>query len=344
MTRKPRHWASMETLEVRRAVQLGLADLQPGSVVLVGCSGGPDSIALAAAAAFVGQSLDLSVGAVIVDHQLQAGSGAVAAAAQAACLAFGLDPVVIARVEVGTDGGPEAAARTARYAALTAVAANCHAAAILLGHTREDQAETVLLRLARGSGTRSIAAMRPVAGLLRRPLLSLPREVVRASALDVCAPMNLDPWQDPHNSDSRFARVRLRAALESLQEALGPGLVSGLARSAELAADDAAALDEWAQAAFHRHAEFIEDHLEVDAAEFAQLPVAIRTRVIRRMCSDLGSIPEDVTRSHVLAVDALVSAWHGQGAVSLPGRVRASREYGRLVLITVLDAGDPVAT
>ncbi|MDO8733122.1 MAG: tRNA lysidine(34) synthetase TilS [Actinomycetota bacterium] len=344
MTQEPRHWASTATLEVRKAVQTSLADLQPGSVVLVGCSGGPDSLALAAAAAFVGRTLDLTVGAVIVDHQLQNGSHAVSAMAQAACLAFGLNPVLIVPVDVGTQGGPEAAARTARYEALTAVADRLEATAVLLGHTREDQAETVLLRLARGSGTRSISAMQAVAGLLRRPLLTLPREVVRASALDVCEPLDLEPWQDPHNRDPRFSRVRLRAALDELHGALGAGLIPGLARSAELAADDADALDEWAGTAFDQLVDFGQDQLAVEVAEFVRLPVAIRTRIIRRMCTDLGSSPETVTRAHVLSVDALVHSWHGQGAVSLPGRISASREYGRLVLTTVLDAGDPVAT
>ncbi len=344
MSKESRHWASPSTLEVRAAVHASLLDLQPGSVVLVACSGGPDSLALAAAAAFVGRGRELTVGAVVVDHQLQEGSHAVAVAAQDACVALGLDPVVIARGEVGADGGPEAAARTARHAALHAVAARLGAEAVLLGHTREDQAETVLLRLARGSGTRSLAAMRPVAGLLRRPLLHLPREVVRSSAREECAALGLAAWQDPHNSDERFARVRLRLALQTLQEALGPGLTSGLARSAEIAAEDADALEAWALEAFDRLAVFSDAGIELEAAPLAELPAAVRTRVIRRMCIDLGATPEDVSRSHVLAVDALVVDWHGQGAVSLPGRVSARREYGRLVLTTVLDAGDPVAT
>ena len=251
---------------------------------------------------------------------------------------------MIARVLVGTAGGPEAAARTARHEALTAVAAKFDAEAILLGHTREDQAETVLLQLARGSGTRSISGMRPVAGLLRRPLLSVPRDVVRTSAHEECAALGIAPWQDPHNSDSRFARVRLRAALEVLHDSLGPGLTAGLARSAELAAEDADALEYWAQRVFSELVRFRDARLELEISDFSRQPLAIRGRVIRRMCIDLGAQAQDVTRLHVLAVDALVSKWHGQGPVSLPGRVVAHREYGRLVVTTVLDAGDTVAT
>ena len=344
MSQHARAWASASTLEVRHAVRAGLEDLQPGATALVACSGGPDSLALAAAAASVSGPLGLTVGAVIVDHQLQEGSGRAAESAQDACVRFGLDPVVIARVLVGTAGGPEAAARTARHEALTAVAAKFDAEAILLGHTREDQAETVLLQLARGSGTRSISGMRPVAGLLRRPLLSVPRDVVRTSAHEECAALGIAPWQDPHNSDSRFARVRLRAALEVLHDSLGPGLTAGLARSAELAAEDADALEDWAQRVFSELVRFRDARLELEISDFSRQPLAIRGRVIRRMCIDLGAQAQDVTRLHVLAVDALVSKWHGQGPVSLPGRVVAHREYGRLVVTTVLDAGDTVAT
>lgn len=341
---KERSWASAATLEVRRTVQSSLSDLVSGQTVLVACSGGADSLALAAASAFAGRAAGLTVGAVIVDHQLQKGSAKVARRAQEACLALGLDPVVIARVEVGSAGGPEAAARTARYEALTALAARFDASAILLGHTREDQAETVLLRLARGSGTRSIAAMRPRAGLLRRPMLTLSRELVHTSAADICREIGHTPWQDPHNDEPRYARVRVRRALAQLGDALGPGLTAGLARSADLAAEDAQALDDWADAAFAALVEFDGPRLRGQADALAALPTAVRLRVIRRMCTDLGAAPDELSRSHVQSVDALVSAWHGQGPVSLPARVRAHREYGRLVVTTVLDAGDPVAT
>ena len=238
---------------VRAAVRACLADLEPGERVIVALSGGADSLALTAATVAVGADLGLLCEAVVIDHQLQAGSGEVAerAAEQARILGC-LDARVIAvDVPQGSgSGGVEAAARGARYAALDAVAAEePSAAAVLLGHTREDQAETVLLGLARGSGTRSLAGMAARAGVYRRPLLELPRDVVVAAAFEAAtADPRLEPWTDPHNTDAGFARVRVRhEVLPVLEEALGPGIVEALARTATQAREDADALDAWAE-------------------------------------------------------------------------------------------------
>src|SRR6266508_2803804 len=167
----------------REAVRGSLAELPREAVVLVACSGGADSLALAAATAFVAPRLGLRAGAVIVDHGLQPESDKVARAAADQCREFGLDPVRLVPVDVGTEGGPEAAARSARYDALDAQADELGADVVLLGHTRDDQAETVLLGLARGSGARSLAGMAPVAGRLRRPLLQLDRSTTRAACV-----------------------------------------------------------------------------------------------------------------------------------------------------------------
>ena len=237
---------------VRAAVRTCLADLAPGERVVVALSGGPDSLALTAAVVAVGAELGLICEAVVVDHQLQAGSGEVARSAAEQARILGCADARVVAVEVASasgSGGPEAAARAARYAALDAVAAEQPpAAAILLGHTREDQAETVLLGLARGSGTRSLAGMAARSGCYRRPLIELPREVVAAAAREAAvADPRLEPWTDPHNSDSGFARVRVRDILPVLEAALGPGIVEALARTATLAREDADALDAWAE-------------------------------------------------------------------------------------------------
>jgi len=342
-----RHWATPQTLEVRSAVQEALRDLADGDVIIVGCSGGPDSLALAAAAAFVGNQMGLTVVGVIVDHQLQEISAQISEVTSSICLSMGLDPVVIVQVEVTGDGGPEAAARIARHEALDAMAVRFQAKAILLGHTREDQAETVLLRLARGSGTRSISAMQSVAGLLRRPLLHLDRATVHASADDVCGALGVTPWQDPHNRDVKFTRVRVREAMTTLEAALGSGFVAGLARSAELAGEDAIALEQWSDQSFEALVIFQDHTLSADADQLASLPQAIRSRVIRRMCLDLGAASDAISLAHVQAVDALITDWHGQGAVSLPARVNARRDYGRLILTASVPPptpGDPLAT
>lgn len=342
-----RHWATSQTLAVRSAVNDSLTDLVRGDCVIVACSGGPDSLALAAAAAFVGDQLGLTVVGVIVDHQLQEGSSEIAAIASSICISLGLDSVVVAQVEVTGEGGPEAAARRARHDLLDAMAVRYQAKAILLGHTREDQAETVLLRLARGSGTRSISAMQPLAGLLRRPLLNLERSTVHASAKDVCGVLGVAPWQDPHNRDPRFARVRVREAMATLETALGAGFVAGLARTAELAGEDALALEQWSDQSFDALVVFDDQSLSADAAELSLLPRAIRSRVIRRMCLDLGAASDAISLAHVQAVDALITQWRGQGAVSLPARVNARRDYGRLILTASVSpptAGEPLAT
>ena len=215
--------------EVRTAVRTCLSDLEAGQLVLAACSGGADSLALAAALAFVAPRADLRGGAVTVDHGLQPGSAERAADLAALLSKLGLDPVRSIAVTPARKDGPEAAARTARYAALDAAARERQAAAVLLGHTLDDQAETVLLGLARGSGSRSLAGMPARRGVYRRPLLGLRRATTAAA----CAELGLLAWQDPHNHDFRFTRARVRhQALPALEDALGPGVAEALARTA----------------------------------------------------------------------------------------------------------------
>lgn len=321
---------SADVMATRTAVAASVGDLGPRVRVIVACSGGPDSLALAAAAAWVGDRQGLDVRAVVVDHGLQSGSHAVARDAADTCAALGV-PAEVVRVEVGSEGGPEAAARTARYAALEATAAEAGAAAVLLGHTLDDQAETVLLRLARGSGARSLSAMASRNGLWRRPLLSLSRATVHAAAREVLEPLGRQPWTDPHNDDPDFARVRVRHLLSGLTADLGPGVVLGLARSADLLRDDADLLDALA-AAEHERVVGLDGDGSADCAALAAMPAAIRTRVVRLMCLQHGSPADALGLDHVRRVDALVTDWRGQGEVALPGGVTAARAYGRLSL------------
>src|SRR4051794_30458038 len=226
---------------VRRAVRSALGGLPRDACVLVACSGGADSLALASAVAFVAPRLGRRAGLVTVDHGLQEGSDGRAGDVAAWAVAAGFDPVTIETVRVsGRPGGPEAAARGARYEALQVAAERAGAAAVLLGHTRDDQAETVLLALARGAGPRGLAGMPYRRGLLLRPLL----DVTRADTRKACAAQGLAAWSDPHNSDPAYARSRVRAdVLPALIAALGPAVVDNLARTAAQLAADNEALD-----------------------------------------------------------------------------------------------------
>src|SRR5512134_2072523 len=182
---------------VRLAVRQTLRTLAPERTVLVACSGGADSLALAAALAHEARHhRDRRAGAVTVDHGLQPGSAARARAVAAHLVASGLDPVETVHVCVEGPGGPEGAARRARRDALEGAALRHGDAVVLLGHTLDDQAETVLLGLARGSGGRSLSGMAPVTGRWLRPLLALSRDTVRAAApVDEARGL---PWEDPH--------------------------------------------------------------------------------------------------------------------------------------------------
>ena len=320
--------ASSQLLAARAAVRRCVVD----GPIVVGCSGGPDSLALVAASVWTAdhQGQTLTVG--IVDHGLQAGSAQIAAEAAHACRALGAPDVVITKVEVGTSGGLEAAARDARRAALIEVAGTRGSEQILVAHTREDQAETVLLRLARGAGARSLAAMRPCAPPWHRPFLDLPRADVHAIAAEVCTPLGITPWSDPHNHDPRFARVRVRRLLADLVEDLGPGVVHGLARSAALLADDADILDLWAQEEATRVLTDDGNVVSADVAALAELPRAVRTRVLRAM-HQRATTGDELTFDHIQVLESYISDWHGQGDADLPGGVTARVDYGRLSLL-----------
>ncbi len=308
---------------VRVPVRAALSRLSEGDVVAVACSGGADSLALASAAVFEGHKLAQRIVGVTVDHGLQPGSAERADATAGLLRTLGLDPVLVERVEVGAGGGPENAARTARYAALAA-AAGAHGARIALGHTLDDQAETVLLGLGRGSGPRSVAGMveeRTADGVTWwRPLLA----VRRTTARQACADQDLPVWDDPWNAEPAFPRVRLRAeVLPLLEEVLGGGVAPALARTAAQLREDLDALDDLA-AARPRDVD-----LRVDGV--VELPAALRRRVLRLWLLD-RAVP-DLQAVHLAAVDALLTRWRGQGRVDLPGGAGVVRTSGRLVLL-----------
>ncbi|SFL76072.1 tRNA lysidine(34) synthetase TilS [Streptomyces pini] len=348
-------------------------------LVLVACSGGADSMALASALAFEAPRLGLRAGGLTVDHGLQPGSGDRAREVVGRLTELSLEPAEALTVAVGRDGGPEAAARTARYTALDEAADRLGAAAVLLGHTRDDQAETVLLGLARGSGTRSLSGMAAASGSpagrrgvrhrYLRPFLAVDRQTTRKA----CMVQSLPVWDDPHNADPAFTRSRVRHdALPALEKALGKGVVEALARTAQLSRDDADALDAWARDAEREvrtelspsskpskpspsradgsggsdgagRSDGAGDVADVadltegsgaalDVARLGALPPAVRRRVLRRVAVAAGSPAGSLFARHIEEVDRLVTEWHGQRAISLPGRVAARRQGGTLVI------------
>ena len=315
----------------RKMLQNALADAGYPRHVLVACSGGPDSLALAAVAAYFARrghvdGRPLTVGAVVVDHQLQEGSADVAARTARALEELGLSPVEIRTVTVaGTGMGPEAAAREARHAALEAAAEAQGADAILLGHTLDDQAEQVLLGLARGSGSRSLAGMRPAragAGnsVLLRPFLGLRR----ADTEEICAVEELDPWHDPTNADRAFARSRTRVeVLPHLEENLGPGVAESLARTAAILQLDADYLEAVAESTFASLVERDGGTLALPEEALRALAPAIRFRVIAKAAADVGG--QQPSYQRLLAAEALLRRQGSAGPVELPGGVSVYR-------------------
>jgi tRNA(Ile)-lysidine synthase len=295
--------------------------------VLVACSGGPDSLALAAVAAFFARRGQLRVGAVVVDHQLQPESTQVAQTTAGLLRGLGLDPVEIATANVFHEGvGPEAAARYARYAALDEVAARLGAGTVLLGHTLDDQAESVLLGLARGSGTRSLAGMPERRGIYVRPFLGLRRSETMA----ICAAEGLEPWHDPTNADPVFTRSRVRTkVLPFLEDELGPGIAASLYRSARILGQDADYLDQLAAEQYARLAESVPggtspSEIRLPEQELRALPPSLRQRVLALAVVGLGGAQPSFER--LLAAEALLARRGSAGPVQLAGKVEAHRQ------------------
>ena len=261
---------------------------------------------------------------VVVDHGLQEGSAQITSQTISKLKAIGYTQVESAVAQVKITDGLEASARRARYQIFNQFIDTYRPKYFLLAHTLNDQAESVLLGLARGSGARSLSGMAVENNIYVRPLLKISRQTTVAA----CREGGIEIWSDPHNDDLRFARVRTRKnVLPNLEENLGPGITEALVRSADLLRDDADALDSFAREYFAQT-----DPLNLSVSELERLPKAIRTRVLRLAIYKAGAPTGSLSAEHINGAEALISDWHGQKELSLPGDVKLLRNSGRITL------------
>ncbi|CCK35546.1 tRNA lysidine(34) synthetase TilS [Bifidobacterium longum] len=329
-------------------------------LVLVACSGGRDSMALAAVSHIVCTSMGVRCGAVIVDHGLQAGSEQVASEAADRCHALGLGPVIMRNATVQARGeGLEAAARQARYNELCTAARESGAIAVLLAHTMDDQAETVLIGLLRSRGVDALAGMPQVftrSGVtFARPLLTLTRD----ETTGLCEDLGVEYWDDPTNGDAVDGelpddyplRSRVRHdLLPAIERFAGFNVTRHFAESAQLARMDKEYLDQRSDEVMGEAVTAVDrpassaavstdtpracaaddtndsGHgigLMIGVKRIAREPEAIRLRVIAHALSQAGV---NASAAQIAAVDRLVVDWHGQGGVSLPRGYSANRK------------------
>ena len=308
--------------EIRKAVKPWIAD--SSQTILFGCSGGADSMALALALFL--EANQTKVIPVVVDHGLQDGSAQITSQTISKLKEIGYTQVETAVAQVKITDGLEASARRARYQIFNQFIDTYRPKYFLLAHTLNDQAETVLLGLARGSGARSLSGMAVENNIYVRPFLKISRQTTVAA----CHEGGIEIWSDSHNDDLRFARVRARKnVLPNLEENLGPGITEALVRSADLLRDDADALDSFALEYFAQT-----DSLNLSVNELERLPRAIRTRVLRLAIYQAGAPAGSLSAEHINGAEALISDWHGQKELSLPGDVKLLRNSGRITLST----------
>jgi tRNA(Ile)-lysidine synthase len=301
------------------------ANTKPGQKLLIAVSGGADSMALASATLFESKKLQLQIATVTIDHGLQKASAKVTEQTLEKLQKIGLTETWSKKVKVGTKGGPEAAARAARYEALESIRVESKSDFIVLGHTANDQAETVLLGLTRGSGAKSLSGMSVRSERLLRPLLSIERKTTE----QFCKDEKISPWQDPQNKDLKFLRVRIRkVVLPFLEKQLGNGIFSNLIRTSSQLQEDDQYLGQVAAKAFKKVAKAGSNSLSLSQPDLVKLPDAIRNRVIK---SAIDYFEVESSRVHVLAVVDLVLNWHGQKPLTLPG-VRVERKGKTITL------------
>ena len=311
-------------LELRNAVRFWFQKLEENSKVCIGVSGGADSMALAIVAKLEAADFNLDLVAVIVDHNLQENSAEVATSTKKKLESIGYSDIFVGKANVLVTDGVEASARRARYLVFQQALETYGSKVFLLGHTKNDQAEGVLIGLARGSGTKSLSGMAEISGPFIRPFLNVDRSTTQAA----CDESGIEYWSDPHNLNTEFTRVRIREnILPLIEKEIGPGIIDALSRSAKILREDATALDEWAERTFGEV-----DPTDIEISFLVALPIAVRSRVLRLAIYAAGAPSGSISATHLEPIEAFVSDWRGQGHTSLPGGVKVCRISGRLSL------------
>ena len=315
-----------------------------GETIVVGLSGGADSVALVDVMTQLGGRRGFRVVAAHLDHGLRAGAAADAAFCRELCDRLGV-PLETGRADVKArarrdKGGTEEAARLERYAFLRGVAERHGACAIAVAHTVDDQAETFLLRLLRGAGSAGLGAMRPVAGDILRPML----EATRRDVLAHLQSRGLEHCQDETNADLSFLRNRARhELLPYLEQRFNPKVRRALARAASVLAEEAGVLAEEGDSFLGVISERDGECLVVDRAALASVTRALARAAVRSALEQTGGL-RDVGLDHVDRVLALASAPKPSGKrLPLPGGREAVAEFRHIRLGPRREPAEPFA-
>ncbi|MEO8359535.1 MAG: tRNA lysidine(34) synthetase TilS [Vicinamibacteria bacterium] len=315
---------------VRRS--LGSAGLlRPGVTVISALSGGPDSVALLDALLRAGKKVGINVVAAHLDHAIRDDSRADAAFCEELCDRYRVR-IRTGRSQPSTqavkEGGREEAARLSRYSFLRRVAREENAGAILLGHTLDDQAETVLMRLMRGSGSLGLSAMRPWDGELLRPLLESRRSTVIAHLIAHRLPYRTDPT----NLDPSFVRNRVRhELLPLLADRFNPNITEALGRTARTLAEESAALREVAAQLLDRAVATSVDGMAIELAVMKASPEGLVKTAVREALKRAGGL-RSVSSVHIDGLWNLINESRGGSSLPLPGGRKATISRGRLIL------------
>lgn len=309
------------TMMARQAIKSSLSSLDSSDHVGFGCSGGADSLALLVAlSTLYKKERAKQVHVIIVNHQLQEITDEISENTAKVASSYGFVPHIIPVDIVETSKGMESDARTARYAAFENAIDKYSLQAFLIGHTKTDQAEQVFLGLLRGSGTRSLSGIRKTRGVYQRPFIdSLSREDTQK----VCEENNLDYWCDPHNDVLEYKRVSVRKMIKNVEKSTGQNIVEPLVRTAQISAEDAEALDFYAEISYTK-AEEADWNVEI----LNNMPTAVRKRIYRKKLVELGANSESIGFKITNRIDELITSWHGQKEIYISNGVQVIRKNG----------------